>query len=327
MKYIANLLLAVHTVAAAEAMALARRSGLDLRARPADPGQLHRQLGDLAPARPADGRTRLVSRPGPDQHAAPDPGADRGARRQARACPPRCSPRPRRSSTRPWPTAGATWTSPACTIRSGVSALENRMTWSLASYTAHGAQGFGVLREDGALVAPADLKRWPSPLELLEDWPAAEAVLRDLDVDNAPVDRVRRAAPAAAVAAQGDLRRRQLPQAHARDGRRDPGGGLAPVLLPQGPHHLGHRPQGPDRDQLGRPGPGTTGRPSWPWSSGSRARTLIPNGPGFTPPPTASATTSRRAATTGVTPSRRTRSATTGSRPSPSRARCRSARA
>ena len=30
MKYIANLLLAVHTVAAAEAMALARRSGLDL---------------------------------------------------------------------------------------------------------------------------------------------------------------------------------------------------------------------------------------------------------------------------------------------------------
>ena len=30
MKYVANLLLAVHTVAAAEAMALARRSGLDL---------------------------------------------------------------------------------------------------------------------------------------------------------------------------------------------------------------------------------------------------------------------------------------------------------
>jgi 2-keto-4-pentenoate hydratase/2-oxohepta-3-ene-1,7-dioic acid hydratase in catechol pathway len=61
------------------------------------------------------------------------------------------------------------------------------MTWSLASYTAHGARGFGVLRTDGALVGPADLKRWPGPLDLLEDWPAAEAVLRDLDVDNAPV--------------------------------------------------------------------------------------------------------------------------------------------
>ena len=38
MKYIANLLLAVHTVAAAEAMALARRSGLDLRPGAADAG-------------------------------------------------------------------------------------------------------------------------------------------------------------------------------------------------------------------------------------------------------------------------------------------------
>ena len=61
------------------------------------------------------------------------------------------------------------------------------MTWSLASYTADGARGFGVLREDGALVGPADLKRWPSPLDLLEDWPAAETVLRDLDVASAPV--------------------------------------------------------------------------------------------------------------------------------------------
>jgi 2-keto-4-pentenoate hydratase/2-oxohepta-3-ene-1,7-dioic acid hydratase in catechol pathway len=61
------------------------------------------------------------------------------------------------------------------------------VTWSLASYAAGGGQGFGVLREDGALVAPADLKRWPGALDLLEDWPAAEAVLRGLDVDNAPV--------------------------------------------------------------------------------------------------------------------------------------------
>ena len=61
------------------------------------------------------------------------------------------------------------------------------MTWSLASYTTRGGQGFGVLREDGALVRPAGLERWPDSMDLLEDWPAAEAVLRDLDVGNAPV--------------------------------------------------------------------------------------------------------------------------------------------
>ncbi len=61
------------------------------------------------------------------------------------------------------------------------------MNWSLASYRATGAQGFGVLREDGALVAPTELKRWSSMMELLEDWLVAEAVLRDLDPGNAPV--------------------------------------------------------------------------------------------------------------------------------------------
>jgi 2-keto-4-pentenoate hydratase/2-oxohepta-3-ene-1,7-dioic acid hydratase in catechol pathway len=60
------------------------------------------------------------------------------------------------------------------------------MTWSLASYTAQGTEGFGVLREDGTLVAPTDLKRWSSTLELLEDWPAAQAVLRDLNPAEAP---------------------------------------------------------------------------------------------------------------------------------------------
>jgi 2-keto-4-pentenoate hydratase/2-oxohepta-3-ene-1,7-dioic acid hydratase in catechol pathway len=60
------------------------------------------------------------------------------------------------------------------------------MSWSLASYTANGTTGFAVLREDGTLVAPMDLKRWTSTLELVEDWPAAEGVLRDLDVAHAP---------------------------------------------------------------------------------------------------------------------------------------------
>ena len=63
------------------------------------------------------------------------------------------------------------------------------MNWSLATYTAGGAEGLGVLREDGTLVAPADLKRWASAMELLGDWAAAEPVLRSLDtVDAPPVD-------------------------------------------------------------------------------------------------------------------------------------------
>jgi 2-keto-4-pentenoate hydratase/2-oxohepta-3-ene-1,7-dioic acid hydratase in catechol pathway len=60
------------------------------------------------------------------------------------------------------------------------------VTWSLASYAAGGTQGIGVLREDGTLVAPVDLKRWASLLELVADWAAAEPVLRELDPEAAP---------------------------------------------------------------------------------------------------------------------------------------------
>jgi 2-keto-4-pentenoate hydratase/2-oxohepta-3-ene-1,7-dioic acid hydratase in catechol pathway len=60
------------------------------------------------------------------------------------------------------------------------------VSWSLATYAADGIAGLGVLREDGTLVAPADLKRWATAMELLADWPAAEPVLRDLDITDAP---------------------------------------------------------------------------------------------------------------------------------------------
>jgi 2-keto-4-pentenoate hydratase/2-oxohepta-3-ene-1,7-dioic acid hydratase in catechol pathway len=60
------------------------------------------------------------------------------------------------------------------------------MTWSLATYSAPGSTGLGVLREDGTLVVPTDLKRWASGFELICDWQAAEAVLRALDTDAAP---------------------------------------------------------------------------------------------------------------------------------------------
>jgi len=61
------------------------------------------------------------------------------------------------------------------------------MTWSLASYQLAGTAGVAVLREDGTLVTPTDLKRWATMLELVSDWQLAEGVLRGLDIDDAPV--------------------------------------------------------------------------------------------------------------------------------------------
>jgi 2-keto-4-pentenoate hydratase/2-oxohepta-3-ene-1,7-dioic acid hydratase in catechol pathway len=60
------------------------------------------------------------------------------------------------------------------------------MSWSLATYAAGGTTGLGVLRPDGSLVVPAGLRRWTSALELVCDWPAAEPVLRDLDINGLP---------------------------------------------------------------------------------------------------------------------------------------------
>jgi 2-keto-4-pentenoate hydratase/2-oxohepta-3-ene-1,7-dioic acid hydratase in catechol pathway len=61
------------------------------------------------------------------------------------------------------------------------------MTWSLATYSHNGTVGVAVLREDGTLVAPMDLKRWATMLELAGDWAVAEGVLRGLDIEDAPV--------------------------------------------------------------------------------------------------------------------------------------------
>lgn len=60
------------------------------------------------------------------------------------------------------------------------------MTWSLATYQRGDIVALAVLREDGALVGPTDLKRWANMLELLEDWADAEGILRELDVEGAP---------------------------------------------------------------------------------------------------------------------------------------------
>jgi len=59
--------------------------------------------------------------------------------------------------------------------------------WSLATYQHDDTIGLAALREDGTLVAPAELKRWSTMLDLVEDWRQAEEVLRTIEVDDAPV--------------------------------------------------------------------------------------------------------------------------------------------
>jgi 2-keto-4-pentenoate hydratase/2-oxohepta-3-ene-1,7-dioic acid hydratase in catechol pathway len=61
------------------------------------------------------------------------------------------------------------------------------MTWSLATYQRGDTIGVAVLREDGTVVAPPDLKRWTSMLELLADWTRTEDILRAIEIDDAPV--------------------------------------------------------------------------------------------------------------------------------------------
>ena len=60
------------------------------------------------------------------------------------------------------------------------------MTWSLVTYLRNGTADVAILRDDGTLVAPTDLKRWTTLLELVEDWAQAEEVLRGMDTDGAP---------------------------------------------------------------------------------------------------------------------------------------------
>src|SRR3984885_4554276 len=60
------------------------------------------------------------------------------------------------------------------------------MNWSLVTYLRNGTAGVAILRDDGTLVAPPDLKRWTTLLELVEDWAQAGEVLRGMDTASAP---------------------------------------------------------------------------------------------------------------------------------------------
>ena len=61
------------------------------------------------------------------------------------------------------------------------------MTWSLVTYQRGDTIGVAALRTDGVVVAPPDLKRWATMLELLEDWAQALDILRAIEIDDAPV--------------------------------------------------------------------------------------------------------------------------------------------
>ncbi len=58
--------------------------------------------------------------------------------------------------------------------------------WSLATYQHRDTIGLGILRADGTLVGPPELKQWTTMLELLDDWQQAVDVLSALVVDDAP---------------------------------------------------------------------------------------------------------------------------------------------
>jgi 2-keto-4-pentenoate hydratase/2-oxohepta-3-ene-1,7-dioic acid hydratase in catechol pathway len=61
------------------------------------------------------------------------------------------------------------------------------MSWSLATYQYNGVAGVAILRDDETLVAPRELKRWSTMLELVSDWEQAEGVLRGLETNDAPI--------------------------------------------------------------------------------------------------------------------------------------------
>jgi len=60
------------------------------------------------------------------------------------------------------------------------------VSWSIATYRRGEATGLGALLENGTLLEPPELKRWATALELLDDWPQAETILRGIETSDAP---------------------------------------------------------------------------------------------------------------------------------------------
>jgi 2-keto-4-pentenoate hydratase/2-oxohepta-3-ene-1,7-dioic acid hydratase in catechol pathway len=61
------------------------------------------------------------------------------------------------------------------------------MTFSLVTYRDGGEQRLGVLRGDGTVLAPPELKQWAHMLDLLGDWAQAAEVLATMSLAGVPV--------------------------------------------------------------------------------------------------------------------------------------------
>lgn len=58
--------------------------------------------------------------------------------------------------------------------------------WSLVTVSDGDQETLGILTTDDLVVAPPELKRWATMVELLDDWAAAEPILRELSTEGAP---------------------------------------------------------------------------------------------------------------------------------------------
>ena len=188
MKYVANMLLATHMAVAAEAMLLARSLGLDL--------ELVQQTLDNSIGSSAIWRQRgpvLRSRqwtPAPGPIGTLHPILDQIAGRPALSASTRqCSVPPMRYAVRQGHgqrLGRARHRRRArCAGRHGPAPGAGRMRYSLVTFRDDGEVGIGVLLGGTELVAPPELKRWASMLELLEDWPGAAAILAGLELRDA----------------------------------------------------------------------------------------------------------------------------------------------
>jgi 2-keto-4-pentenoate hydratase/2-oxohepta-3-ene-1,7-dioic acid hydratase in catechol pathway len=104
------------------------------------------------------------------------------------------------------------------------------MTYSLVTYRSGAETRLGVRPADGVVLAPPELKQWPTMLDLLEDWRRAAEVLAGLSLDGQPaVADAELLAPVAArkVLCAGVNYRRHL----AEMGGKAPGEGWAPYFF------------------------------------------------------------------------------------------------
>ncbi len=158
------------------------------------------------------------------------------------------------------------------------------MNFALVTYREGGVSRLGAMLANdettgngadpvpGIILAPPELKRWASMLELLENWPAGRGAAGRPVARQLAAGGGRRAARPG-HAAQGALRRGELSQARQGDGRRGARCRLAAVLFPQAAVHDGDGPRCSHRDPRPRAGAVRLGGRARRWSLASGGAT------------------------------------------------------